>query len=484
MELKNKLLITSLIKSYNFICNNYQALLILALLFLIFPFVFIGFYNVPVVDDFAFGKWGHAGNTFEILKNLYLNENGRYFALFFLITINPLVYSNFALFSITPLILLLILFCSLYFTIKQIFKDTSVKVKFLLSLLSLYIFIVSMPDTAEGLYWFTGSYTHTFPFALSTLLIGLFVKLSISTELKRKVLLILLITSIQFIIIGCQEIVLLAYTSLLFFYTLYVFINKSKHRKTIFIIFILAILFSFIELLAPGNFVRMETTKNANRASLLYSLYGSFILFLRHIPNFISQTLIPVFSIFIFPVLLKYRNKIDIIVINPIISIIFSSAILFLLFLPGTYSMVGTFPRMMNDIYFVFIVLWFYNLINISAYLVDFKLISKIHYSLKTLSLILIIYIIIFSFSLNSNYRKIISDIKSKRIFEYHAKINERFDYLEKNKGASTIEIIQIDKLPKSLSTFDVQTDKDNWQHIGYKVFYGFNEIKGKSVKK
>ena len=109
-----------LARGYFKICKNYQLILITILIILILPFLFVSFFNVPITDDFSFGKWGQNANTLETLKKLYFTENGRYFSLYFLITANPLVYNIFYLFAFTPILLILLLFLSIYFFLKQI----------------------------------------------------------------------------------------------------------------------------------------------------------------------------------------------------------------------------------------------------------------------------------------------------------------------------------------------------------------------------
>lgn len=469
-----------LARGYFKICKNYQLILITILIILILPFLFVSFFNVPITDDFSFGKWGQNANTLETLKKLYFTENGRYFSLYFLITANPLVYNIFYLFAFTPILLILLLFLSIYFFLKQITQNIPFKILLVLTLCLFYTFIVSMPSTSEGLFWFTGSYTHTFPFAVCLIIAGLFKKMSNNNSTQKKYLFFSLILFLQFIVIGCQEIVLLTYTSILCLYTINCFIFKSKHRNAILLLLIFAILFSCLELFAPGNVARMEATKSEHRANLLYCSYGSFVHFLKHIPNFITITLVPIFSILLFNISIQYNKNINLLSVNPFLGLIFSAMILYSLFLPGTYSMVGTYPRMLNDIYFVFLIFWFYNIVNISIWLKRNKILQNTKgFNLYYFSPILIFYIVVYSFSIHSNFRKVLSDIKSKRIFLYHSSVSKRFEMLQKNKGAKYLEVIKIQSLPSSINLFDVHSDPNNSENIGYKLFYEIKILKG-----
>jgi hypothetical protein len=130
--------------------NQYQrnSLDIVFVLLILLPLVVISFFNQPIGDDYWFSalvrKHGF-GQAYSIIRQ---TVSPRYTALS-LMGINPLVFGNFFLYKIIPVVFIVIFFLTSVYLLKAL---TNQKL-YLLSGIFTVTYLAVLPGIGEGLYW-------------------------------------------------------------------------------------------------------------------------------------------------------------------------------------------------------------------------------------------------------------------------------------------------------------------------------------------
>lgn len=119
-------------------------------------YIYISFFCNPIADDFTFSVIIRNQSIWEGTKSLYLGITGRYFSNFLMI-INPIAFNQFMIYKLLPIGIIITTYMIIFYFFKvitqNIFKPISY---FTSSLIFLLIYLVHMPQLAEGIYWYTG----------------------------------------------------------------------------------------------------------------------------------------------------------------------------------------------------------------------------------------------------------------------------------------------------------------------------------------
>jgi hypothetical protein len=145
-------------------------------LFTITPFIVLGFFNHPAADDFMIAR-GSVERGFLATQALYYREwTGRFFSTA-IGTVNPLVFRWMGGFKLVPIAAIAFLFAGAYFLVNEVTRPDwtlGQKVQAALGLLVLYLY--GMPDTAQGLYWYSSVMVYQVANALCLFLAGVAVR--------------------------------------------------------------------------------------------------------------------------------------------------------------------------------------------------------------------------------------------------------------------------------------------------------------------
>ena len=152
-----------------------KYLLLAALLLSLVPLLALGFFAVPVADDYSYGAYAHLAyaesgsiaaalsGALEKTVESYLNWQGTFSAIF-LMSMQPAVFSE-ALYALTPFIMLAayvlgsFMFCRAFFArLPGLERDLGDIAAALLCLVSVQL----MPSPVQGLYWFNGAVYYVF----------------------------------------------------------------------------------------------------------------------------------------------------------------------------------------------------------------------------------------------------------------------------------------------------------------------------------
>lgn len=233
----------------------------LLFLTIVSPFIVVCFYGVPSADDFwGISNWkNYEGNhLIYMVENSYkwfFSHQGTYFSCFlatlpiyylFGITGVGFVYFLSSLFFVISLVFLLYVFSSLF----EYNKDKKI---FILCLNCIFFYyLLSTCPMDEIFYWWAGICVYTLPCSFMFLCLALLI---LSEKKHSRILLSGSVFSAFLASGGALNLAALL-CSILLFVILYNQLFHGYRIKNTFIVFSVATLFSSINSLAPGNFVR------------------------------------------------------------------------------------------------------------------------------------------------------------------------------------------------------------------------------------
>lgn len=466
----------------DFIIKHKYLILILCLLFILLPYIYISFFVHPIADDFTYSIKGKNYGILEVLKYEYLHWNGRYSSNLFVI-LNPIVFNSLIGYKLVPVFSIILTIFSFYFFFCSItaFFTKAQKLSYSLFLTLLYIY--QMPVISEGIYWFTGFVTYHLGNILFLLFIALIFKYLKHKYFFNKYFHAFVIISLQFILIGLNEVIMLNLLFLCFLTLFITYRNKQVNMNFFMLLFIFALIFSSFLFFAPGNSNRESLFSNNH--NLFSSLINSSIQTFRFIFEWISSLPLIIASVFYFFInkQLSVQESIfkESFYLKPQLSYSLIFITVFTCIFPA-YWAIGILgqQRTVNVAYFLFIIFWF---INLTVVFNNFRDKLQSFNDLKVEIKIVAVLLMLISFAITKNGLSLISDIAYNKEIQYNSIMNERFYKLNLfNKNSSdTIYFEKIPNPPKTIFILDITNDSDCWMNKGYNAFF---EIDNKIVAK
>jgi len=359
----------------------------LAFTILLLPSFIISFFDNPSADDFCYSGISKNMGFLKAQFHWYGSWSGRYFSTAEM-SFNPLTFGWVAGYKIIPIVLLILTFFAIYLLIREFFKQEIHRVyRIFITLLILSLYIYIAPSSVQAFYWMAGSLTYQVSLIFSLFLIIIIKRLI--KEFKLKYLILGIICT--FIIVGCSETIMFVLVILLGLINLYFSYKIKKINKPLSILLLSTIIFSIIVIICPGNFIRSANI----HIGLFPSLSHSFIESIKFIINWgylIPGFLLSLASIpFITNLIKNEKSILNIMYINPLLSMLVTFILIFATFFPSYFS-VGIIPpeRTLNITYTILIIGWVISLINFIILLNRFPLKNIIKkYLVYLLSIIL-----------------------------------------------------------------------------------------------
>lgn len=298
-------------------------IVILMLFVSLIPIFLISRYNVPYFDDFNHGYLTYQsiqnGSGFieiikiaaEQVKNMYINWQGCYSGIF-LSAIHPGIFGE-NYYGIGSIIMFVIhIFSVLYFSNIVFCKMFKMKGCWLIvGGLIAFIQIQYLPSVQEGFFWWAGAVMHTFMFDLMMILFAIILK---QIVLKEKSILNMLISLLLIVVCGggAYEVALFLPIALIAILICF-FVYRKKNNKRIddfrisllFIYIFASIVCLLINVLAPGNAIRIESTGVSMNP--LLAIIESFIYSMVHIIEYFSIRVILVLIIIFYLIFPKIK---------------------------------------------------------------------------------------------------------------------------------------------------------------------------------
>lgn len=471
---------------YTFTRQN-RGMAVLTILFIVFCCLIVmnNNYNHPVADDYSnyntvmralgdreLGLSSLFSAVQQFSVDTYNNWQGTYFSNI-IFSLNPLLLSLSA-YRITMLAIQLFFMFSIFFlflSIAKTQKNLSIKDGLLLSIVYFLLSVVFMFSTAEGLYWFTGTALYLIPFSMSMILFGLLVRYLHNKKIHTFIAITLMLVALG----GTNYITGLFVGFCLLISLLYSLTNKTKYRiVNAVMLLVFAVSFGF-NVLAPGNYIRIAKYE---QVSISKAILLAMPVAVEMVIYLVFSTLIVPILILLSPIYCRYVKTTTYNFKHPFALLILCSLMFIALFVPITYSY-GSFYEAgrIKNLQFFYLVLtsavcWFYLLGHFAKK--NNQILDRLVKKTKAIWAIgLVFAIVLFAAIGVSNtpgytlYRDVVFG-NSKR---YDSCMTQRELTLASSKE-NVVEIQNCSYYPKSLHSYNLPQDENNWVVIALETFY------------
>lgn len=326
------------------------AFIIALYVFSLVPVLWTAFYSHPTADDFAYSIYVHkaflnGGNILDILGAAFRKVSQSYvewqgtFAAVFIFSLQPAAFSE-SLYFITGFIMIGALSFSTYFLFDTfIVKICKSKKEYSLFISTLVLFfnIQFIFDLRQGIYWFNGSSYYTLFYCFSLLMFSVLLRIYVSENTKRRMLLFIPALFLAFLIGGGNYSTALCSVCLMVILLFFVIKNKKEQWYMYILVFVILLAGFIVSMSAPGNLVRAENFQSSQMSpvkAVIFSVIRSAV--------FISEwTTFAHFMLFIIvtPILFKISKNIEFEFKFPLIVLIVSFLCFATQLTPPLYAM-------------------------------------------------------------------------------------------------------------------------------------------------
>jgi len=442
-------------------------LLLVLLIVTLLPLYILSFYNHPGADDFGdtvnilkYGFWG-------VLKYYYLKWSGRYTEEA-LAALSPLGLGFYWGYKLNVVILLTLFLSATYWLSGVLFKGIDKLGKIGISSLFVFSYIIIMPQIKEGIFWQSCSSGMLTSCIMTLFWLGCVVNYYYSPNKKRYIFFSFFLA---FAIIGCYEPPII-YTDLIVL--LILFISMLRKQKITFplALLIVCICFSLFSIMAPGNYLRGSSYKNAH--DLMFSLnsafkYDFYFLIQWHWLPFILFICLVLFDL-LYTKTIWTEVKEAIFVIPPWISFVLCLVIPFVSIFICAWAEGQEAPlRMMDDAYFYFIAGMMYFLFSIMVRIKKRYPEFRLPVYVRIPMYIALVGILVYK---PNNITRAYTDIVSGTARAYDKEMTARREYIMNFKGDScTVDSIR--DIPESLFFIELpRHDNINWMNTSFWEYY------------
>lgn len=445
------------------------------------PIVLTSLYSRPAVDDFNYaiivheyvknGNWnifGLISKAIETVVYFYNNWQGTYTSAF-IMSLQPGVINE-KYYFIGSFLLLIIGFCSIFYFVKTIYKILNIGNKhfIFLSILVFAAVFQQLPDMAQGLYWFNGSYHYMFYIFLSLINLTFCIRYLYSKDKKY------LISSCLFslIISGGSQVVSFMNILMMLFVTIYG-IYKKKYKLSLSLLF--AIIGFIIMYLAPGTAIRSSMLGNNG---IYRTILSTFIRSFGFMSQYINRNTVFYFLAVVLFTLFNYKKEYfndKCFKVSPIVYAIISWIIYCGMIAPSYYSMgYGGPGRVIDAVYAYLIISATILIIYSTCYILYRYMDAKDLNNEVFLNILLVIFVLLGCCWTDCNWYKAYKELAEGKTQAYASSFDERIFLLDN----LTQEVLYVNALPDSIMKFeDITEDKTNWINESWSKYYGVDTL-------
>lgn len=439
----------------------------------ILPFLIISVFNNPSADDFCYSNYGRDLGFFGLQKEAYFGWSGRYLPTLIL-GIPNLISGSFVVYKMVPVLLLVALFISIYHLASSVFHSLSKKNKALLAILITALYLLQMPSPTQGFYWLAGAVTYQLSIILALFMFS-YVILYVNTE-NIKFIVVAMLLSI--LVIGTNEITLVFINLIYGFTCAYLLFINRKIDKGLLLLFAVMLACSAFVLLSPGSASR-ATTYPGNQ-QFMYSLFKTIKATKRHLGDWFPSIVVVLLLFFDF--FSKTAQKIKtphVFKVNLVFPVLIVFSFLILGVFPVYYSLKWVPFRVVNEVYFFFLLGVFY-----LAFVLFFKLNEKkkTFVELSKWTRIGLWVLVCFRLGGDNNVRVAYSDLISGKANAYNKALNTRYSIIKNSKDDKVI-IPKLDVFPETIFFEDIKPNSKHWINSCYNSYFNKTEITYKPIK-
>jgi hypothetical protein len=459
-----------------------QWLAILFILLLLAPYIYLSFFMHPAADDFNYAFQSISKGWLNENINQYFTWSGRYTSNIFLLA-NPLVYHNLTVYRILPIVFIVLTFSSFYFLLASVYNNLINKKTLIIIALTITLFsLFSMPDLAEGIYWYTGSVIYQASVIFFITYMALFYRYSTGRYLLNKISHAFICILLAVITAGSNEIVIIV---LLLFHLILSgkAIIGHKHNRTYYLVLsalvIIASVFSFT---APGNAVRAGYFENNHL--FLNSIGMSLLQTFRFLSDWMSNLPFIILSLLFIVFTRDINTKVGLFK-NPTSTHLFLfglslPAVIFISVFPPYWStgILGQ-QRTVNVGFFLFILFWLINLNLWTSYFKEHYIFINLEKIINKRSSMVLFITAIIVMSATENGYNAATDIFYRKAFMFDREITLRNKLIKesKEKGIYHISIDPLKNKPPTIFVLDITADSSNWINSGFACYYGLKSV-------
>ena len=488
--------------------NKNYILIIITCLILLLPILLVGSYDRPIADDYDYSIFTHevilkGGNIFDLIMaaiQMDLKAFNGWTGLYsssFIQSFQPGIFGE-SFYSLTCIIMLVIPFIFLYFSMrilnKHYIKKSNMFV-FTSTLVILTILTLMLPSATEGLYWYNGAINYM-PWAFSNflgicILIELFytdkkksviVSDTLTAEYKNRKFYLLLIfsTLLSFLTSGGNHVTGFANILFMLIATIFLVFKKNRHYSLLPLLF--AIIGFIIMYTAPGTAIRqswMAYTPSISNTFIktFYHMNETLLSWLNY-KWILTLILITPISASISK---NIKDKINIITL--LISIICSLIIIGAMFAIPHYAM-GVFgaPRLTNVVWITFIILSWINYTLIISLIEQMNIftfdLNNKHYKKWFFIIAIISLFLIFCLPQNdvySNSYTCLQELNTGTAENFAIEMDDRINLI-KSSNQDEIKVKPIS--PDSVLYFsDIGNNASKWPNTSFEIYYNKTSI-------
>ncbi len=460
--------------------NIYIPLGILISLFML-PIILTSLYSRPLVDDFSYatlvhdyiknGNWnifGLISKAAETVVKFYNSWQGTYTSAF-IMSLQPGVINE-KYYFIGSFLLMFIGFISFFYFVKTIYKILKIENKryIFLSILIFAVIFQQIPDMAQGVYWFNGSYHYMFYIFLSLINLTFCIKY---LSLKNKKYLILSCL-FSLLISGGSQVTSFMNVLMMMFLTIY---GIFKKKQQIGLSFLFAIIGFTIMYLAPGTSIRSNIL---GKTSVIKTIYLTFIRSFGFMSQYISRNTVFYFLAIILFTLFNYKKEYfndKHFKVSPIIYAFISWIIYCGTIAPSYYSLGFGGPGRVIDAIHAYLIISLTVLIIYSTCYILYKYIDIKDLSNEIiLNILFVLFVALGCCWTDCNWYKTFKELSDGKTKAYASSFDERMELLKNFEG----DILYVNALPDSIMKFeDITDEKDHWINEVWNEYYGVDTV-------
>ena len=464
-----------------------KEILLILLLLLFVPYFVLPTYNFPASDDYCCTAKVDELGFIDNAVFWYNNWTSRYTATSLISY--PFKKGFFLWSRLFPYLLFLSLFWGLFLFFKKLvfpkLPNIDIAIATLLFLLS---FVALLRSTSSAFYWAAGSLTYTLSIPLILFLVPFIQKIAFYQQSKTRQISCLVWSSVFIaVVIGTNETILPLLDFALIVAAIWGFWERKKGRFHLLILLAVALTFSTVVFVAPGNYERMNSF-SAESGNFWSSVFSSFVYLKRYISEWIINGLTLFLTLAFIPFAKKrilpgspLKNvKTVYLLLYPFVSMSLIAA----MFFPAFWAMNEPPPnRAINVIYFFLLIFWFLLILCLLELYerrqYSFRFLSKFY---RFLSGPKVFYILIALFLLGvvttRNYSAAYREAFGKgAVFAEQAEQRYRYIRTQKAAGHTDIVVEPFDINLRSLKTGEIDIDKSHWVNRCLRDYFGIRSI-------
>lgn len=429
------------------------------------PLLALALHNHPSpVDDYCYIDTVFKYGYFEAMNFYYTGWTGRYFGIL-LNHSNPLIVRWPGGFKVLSFLLLLGLAGSVYGLLKTLLPQWRRMSVWGMTGVILFLYLLKMMSVVEAFYWMAAFVTYTVPNILTLCWVMVMMRSYQQPRGIFKNLTVVLACFLVFATIGSSETNLTLTVLLVVGWLGYQLVINQKWDWTAFVMVLMAAFSCYLFFNSPGNAQRIGG--NPESGKIWFSSVASLTRLATLAFEWISRTPLLMFTILWVAVLPKIfehtPSSMRLFRVPFWVAVLAFLGLLFVQIFPSFYGIgIEPAPRVINSIYFFFLLGWFYNVAVLVAWAYrnnwqnaqSWYLPPSIKAVLSVLALVSVFF--------SANLRMVYGDWLRGRAAAYDTELTQRYAFIKQAQG-DVIYVKPLQNRPKSLFLDDVNADPKHW---------------------